>query len=153
MQRVLGLITFSLRVYLIWLYFAKLAKELRKLPFINVAKIFELPSKDGNITPEKARKSRQMHFCAKTAYVWGLRYQWAPSPTRALFATLPPSAQYCSTVAHFESEHSKYVYVLSLLIKDLGKGDMTHSQMFQKVEYGLAAKIWRLVGCTKMISW
>ena len=27
------------------------------------------------------------------------------------------------------------------------------SQMFQKVEYGLPAKIWRLVGCTKMISW
>ena len=29
----------------------------------------------------------------------------------------------------------------------------THSQMFQKVESDLPAKIWRLVGCTKMISW
>ena len=38
--------------------------------FINVANIFELPSKDGNITPEKARKSRQMQFHDKTAYVW-----------------------------------------------------------------------------------
>ena len=30
---------------------------------------------------------------------------------------------------------------------------MTHSQMFQKVEYGLPAKIWQLLGCTEMISW
>ena len=32
--------------------------------------MFELPSKDGNITPEKARKSQQMQFHDKTAYVW-----------------------------------------------------------------------------------
>ena len=32
--------------------------------------MFELPSKDGNITPEKVRKSRQMEFRDKTAYVW-----------------------------------------------------------------------------------
>ena len=37
--------------------------------------MFELPSKDGNITPEKVRKSRQMQFHDKTAYVWGLRYR------------------------------------------------------------------------------
>ena len=30
---------------------------------------------------------------------------------------------------------------------------MTHSQMLGKVEYGLPAKIWRLVGCTEMLSW
>ena len=30
---------------------------------------------------------------------------------------------------------------------------MTHCQMFQKVESVLPAKIGRLVGCTKMISW
>ena len=30
---------------------------------------------------------------------------------------------------------------------------MRRSQMFQKVEYGLPAKIRRLVGCTKIISW
>ena len=30
---------------------------------------------------------------------------------------------------------------------------MTHWQMFQKVESVLPAKIWRLVGCTEMISW
>ena len=28
----------------------------------------------------------------------------------------------------------------------------THSQMLGKVEYGLPAKIWRLVGCTEMLS-
>ena len=55
--------------------------------------IFELPSKDGNITPKKARKSRQMQLRDKTAYVRGLRYQWnpikeAPSPLPALYATL-----------------------------------------------------------------
>ena len=37
--------------------------------------MFEIPSKDGNITPEKARKSQQMQFRDKTAYVWGLRYR------------------------------------------------------------------------------
>ena len=36
-----------------------------------VANIFELSSKDENITPEKA----QMQFRDKTAYVWGLRYR------------------------------------------------------------------------------
>ena len=53
---------------------------------------FELLSKDGNITPEKAHKSRQMQFRDKTAYVWGLRYRWYPSlsrnPVPALYVTL-----------------------------------------------------------------
>ena len=31
--------------------------------------------------------------------------------------------------------------------------DMIHCQMLGKVEYGLPAKIWRLVGCTEMLSW
>ena len=35
-----------------------------------MANIFEFLSKDGNITPEKARKPRQMPFHDKTAYVW-----------------------------------------------------------------------------------
>ena len=35
-----------------------------------MANTFEFLSKDGNITPEKARKSRQMQFHDKTAYVW-----------------------------------------------------------------------------------
>ena len=30
---------------------------------------------------------------------------------------------------------------------------MSHSQMLGKVEYGLPEKIWRLVGCTEMLSW
>ena len=47
-----------------------------------MANIFEFLSKDGNITPEKARKSRQMQFRDKTAYVWGLRYRWDPSLSR-----------------------------------------------------------------------
>ena len=35
-----------------------------------MANIFEFLSKYGNITPEKARKSRQIQFHDKTAYVW-----------------------------------------------------------------------------------
>ena len=35
-----------------------------------MSQIYELPSKDGNITSEKVRKSRQMEFRDKTAYVW-----------------------------------------------------------------------------------
>ena len=47
-----------------------------------MANIFEFLSKDGNITPEKVRKSRQMQFRDKTAYVWGLCYRWDPSLSR-----------------------------------------------------------------------
>ena len=43
-----------------------------------MANIFELLSKDGIITPEKARKSRQMQFRNKTGYVWGLCCRWDP---------------------------------------------------------------------------
>ena len=35
-----------------------------------MANIFEFLSKDGNNTPEKARKLQQMQFHDKTAYVW-----------------------------------------------------------------------------------
>ena len=59
-----------------------------------MAYIFEFLSKDGNITPEKARKSRQMQFHVKTAYVWGPRYQWDPSllmnPARRFAHFMPP---------------------------------------------------------------
>ena len=41
-----------------------------------MANIFEIPSKYGNITHEKARKTQQMQFRDKTAYVLGLRYRW-----------------------------------------------------------------------------
>ena len=47
-----------------------------------MANIFVFLSKDGNITPKKARKSRQMQFRDKTAYVWGLRYRWDSSLSR-----------------------------------------------------------------------
>ena len=40
-----------------------------------MAKKFEFLSKDGKITPEKARKSRLTQFPDKTANVWGLRYR------------------------------------------------------------------------------
>ena len=35
-----------------------------------MANIFEFLLKDGNITPEKARRLQQMQFHDKTAYVW-----------------------------------------------------------------------------------
>ena len=70
-----------------------------------MANIFEFLSKDGNITPEKARKSRQMQFHDKTAYVWGLRYRWDPSlsmnPVRRFAHFMPPWL--CSK--YFHSPH------------------------------------------------
>ena len=64
-----------------------------------MANIFEFLSKDGNITPERARKSRQMQFHDKKAYVWGLRYRWDPSlsrkPVPALYATLLNAIPIC----------------------------------------------------------
>ena len=63
-----------------WLFclidsFSVLSIAFRLFCTINVANILELSSKDENITPEKAHKSRQMQFRDKTAYVWGLRYR------------------------------------------------------------------------------
>ena len=45
------------------------------------------------------------------------------------------------------SPRPPYLIVIILILV------MTHSQMLGKVEYGLPAKIWRLVGCTEMLSW
>ena len=88
---------------------------------MNMANIFEFLSKDGNITPEKARKlrqmqfhdktayvwmgilplnkarkSRQMQFRDKTAYVWGLRYRWDPSLSRNPVPRFPHFMPPCS---------------------------------------------------------
>ena len=61
------------------------------------ANIFELPSQDGNITPEKARKSRQMQLHDKTAYVWGHRYWWDPSLSRKPLPRFMPPWLTCLT--------------------------------------------------------
>ena len=37
--------------------------------------------------------------------------------------------------------------------KQRREGGTSHSQMLGKVKSGLPAKIWRLVGCTEMLSW
>ena len=61
---------------------------------INVANIFELPSKDGNITPEKARQIATNAFFTAKEYVWGLRYRWDPllsmNPVRRFAHFMPP---------------------------------------------------------------
>ena len=67
---------------------------------MNMANIFEFLSKDGNITPEKARKSRQMQFHDKTAYVWGLRYRWDPSPARNPVSRFPHFMPPWSSLEH-----------------------------------------------------
>ena len=71
-----------------------------------MANIFEFLSKDGNITPEKARKSRQMQFRDKTAYVWGLRYRWDPSlsriPDPRIPHFMPPCHWPCWLVSHYD---------------------------------------------------
>ena len=42
---------------------------------------------------------------------------------------------------------------MMMMMSKMAMGGMTHSRMLGKVEYGLPAKIWRLVGCTEMLSW
>ena len=82
-----------------------------------MANIFEFLSKDGNITPEKARKSRQMQFHDKTVYVWGLRYRWDPSlsmnPVRQFAHFMPPCCMVLHGIAwccsRFQSSCKPYV--------------------------------------------
>jgi len=75
-----------------------------------MANIFEFLSKDRNITPEKARKSRQMQFHDKTAYVWGLCYRWDPSllmnPVRRFAHFMPPCLQQSHTSTNTRYTHS-----------------------------------------------
>ena len=59
-----------------------------------VTKIFQLPLKDGNITPEKVRELRQMQLRDKTAYAGGLCYRWDPSLSKK--PRMPP----CNTQHH-----------------------------------------------------
>ena len=58
---------------------------------MNVVNMFELPLKDGNITTEKVRKSRQMQFRDKTAYVLtilAIFLSWSRFLFLGLFASL-----------------------------------------------------------------
>ena len=76
-----------------------------------MANIFELPSKYGNITPEKAFKLQQMQFCDKCSFttkqpMFGvfavdeiLRYQGSPFP--ASHTLCYPAVQYCICVLFF----------------------------------------------------
>ena len=63
--------------------------------------------KRGHLLPEKARRSRQIHFCIKTAYVWGLGYHWDPSPftivdyQSQILHIKPPFLQVCRQIWHF----------------------------------------------------
>ena len=78
------------------------------------------------MTSEKARKSQQMQFRDKTAYVWDLRYRWDPllsmKPLRRFAHFLPPWSALSTLVEiviatqwvrrtgqgqkHFEDDHS-----------------------------------------------
>ena len=61
---------------------------------------------------------------------------------------------YCYTSRKNLVDNASCVWIFVLLqnIDDLIV-DMTNCQMFKKVESDLPAKIWRLIGCTEMISW
>ena len=57
-----------------------------------MANIFELPSKDGNITPEKVRKSRQNSvYLGSSLSMRSFAIDEPGSSVRALYATLPSS--------------------------------------------------------------
>ena len=45
------------------------------------------------------------------------------------------------------------LYCDVLIFENVVTEYISHSQMLGKVESGLPAKIWRLVGCTEMLSW
>ena len=85
---------------------------------MNMANIFEFLSKDGNITPEKARKSRQMQFRDKTAYVWGLRYRWDPSLSRNPVPRFPHFMPPCLSPEHLR-EPWKWIVSTFLLIDQI----------------------------------
>ena len=101
-----------------------------------MANIFEFLSKDGNITPEKARKLRQMQFHDKTAYVWGLRYRWDPSlsmnpvcrfahfmppwPILWLMPIYRPSIIFFRyIIGHYLNMHLDYAYIQCFLSRTL----------------------------------
>ena len=58
------------------------------------------------------------------------------SPRRLAYFMPPAHPVPNIVVAHFENEHSKYVCALSLLIKDLGKGDICRYIEPSEVSYG-----------------
>ena len=71
----------------------------------------------------------------------------------------PSRRSNCSTKVNKWSTDMRRSWVLgSHVTKSLKKNPgkkcyRSHCQMLGKVEYGLPAKIWRLVGCTEMLSW
>ena len=102
--------------------------------FINVANIFELPSKDGNITPGKARKSRQMQFRDKTAYVWGLCYQWDPSLSRNPVPWFPHFMPPCWKLQG-KAEVSLCKFALKLLILIVSLGGFERKTMLSLIPF------------------
>ena len=81
-----------------------------------MAKIFELPLKDGNITPEKPRISRQMQLRDKTSVCSGsslsmrsFAIKEAPSPLPTLYATLPLDENICKVCNHLVPVMSFYL--------------------------------------------
>ena len=69
-------------------------------------------------------------FCLK--WIWGVDFWPVHNLLFVQYVFLPTK----------QAEKYLKIYVL-----------ICHSQMLGKVGYGLSAKIWRLVGCTKMLSW
>ena len=88
-----------------------------------MANIFEFLSKDGNNTPEKARKSWQMQFRDKTAYVWGLRYRWDPSLSRNPVPWFPHiMPPWCNAVESNETHGCPARHYFAILSLSLSPG-------------------------------
>ena len=68
---------------------------------------------------------------------------------------LPPGELPCCSCQSFYNPMKNYYQIEIKYGEDMSwdTEGRRRSQMFQKVEYRLPAKIWRLVGWTKMISW
>ena len=83
--------------------------------------------------------------------------KWINKPGRHSCGCLPLPAGHNQNQAAVPSGDFRMRMDLQSLIGCLIKSSiwfyMSHCQMLGKVESGLPAKIWRLVGCTEMLSW
>ena len=120
-----------------------LVKSKKNLLFLNLKKLKVFKSTVHKRRSEIKENTCQRKVWSKKSDDWcvGSQY-WEESSQQVLAKVLPKTfPKEKGTEREREDENfGCYLY-------------RRRCQMFQKVEYGLPAKIWRFVGCTKMISW
>ena len=112
--------------------FGQRKRWLRKLP---LEKNKYLAKETNLFCQQRDRSSVQSHWCCRES---SFPLPWCSKPKAHYFSLLAPK------------ELSEDLWPM---ITIPSHPHMTHSQMLGKVKYGLPAKIWRLIGCTEMLSW